>query len=87
MADQERYYGIGVFSMHWKNGEEPIERGLIKGTSSLVDLFTNGTDSIKDFHGIKEGMYEGLEIRVVRVSKEHYDSNEDMKFPSQYTTH
>ena len=34
-----------------------------------------GTDSIKDFHGAGKSMYDGLEIRVVRISKEFYDKH------------
>ena len=88
MPDEERYYGVGVFSDAWKEGKEATEGGLIKGTASLVEFLMNGTDAVKDFHGTKEAMYEGLEIRVVRVSKAYYDAKDHMRLKqSTDTTH
>ena len=86
MADEERYYGVGVFSDAWKEGEEATEGGLIKGTASLVEFLMNGTDTVKDFHGIREAMYEGLEIRVVRVSKAYYDEKDHMRLDQSTDT-
>ena len=75
MADPDQYYGVGIFSDLWKKGEMPTEARLIKGTSLLFDYLMRGTDSIKDFHGVGKSMYDGLEIRVVRISKEFYDKH------------
>jgi len=86
MADEEHYYGVGVFSDAWKEGEEATEGGLIKGTASLVEFLMNGTDAVKDFHGIREAMYEGLEIRVVRVSKAYYDEKDHMRLDQSTDT-
>ena len=74
---KEQYYAVGVFSEHWKKGEMPIERKLIKGASNLFLYLNDGTDSITDLHGKEKRMWEGLELRVVRIEKEYYDQHKD----------